>query len=293
MENDKVNQCMRDISISLTNKKRSRKTNDNCKITKSNDICEITKLLQNITTAIKNKYVCIDDLILFTNEINNISQIAHTAINEILNNPLYSLDCIMPVIRHLDIFLNVYDIGSLALVSKQLYTLLIQEYTKDKIELYILLHYLKNPHYDHVVNINFDVKEKMVSDTLTIENQNIMIPIHIDVITLKKLRLHLGPKKYYENFNAIFFKNDIVYIIQPLQHSDTSVYCIFCEKSKIKKLEKYNFYPRIMNHDVCMQKYMNDNNLKYLTEKRMPYSCQYFVCPELEYIIKKYNNQKI
>ncbi len=155
--------------------------------------------IDNIYTSIKNRYVSHDDLDILINKLDTLLKISLKSKNLFLTELHYGLDTLFPAIEHLKLFLDVEDLGAIALVSKTIYNLMVINFTKLQTEIYILKYYIKNCKYD--VNINFVVK-----------GQKLLVPIPANIIALKKLRLTIGFEEYFKTYNHILLRADFVYL---------------------------------------------------------------------------------
>jgi hypothetical protein len=235
-------------------------------------ITSIIKDIDTISPNIKNKYVSLDELQLLQDKMETFLEIITTSKNSILRDKHYGLDVIFPAMDHLKLFLDVEDLGAIALVSKTLYDLMVKQFTHFNIDVYILNHYISNKIYDYDVNINFIV-----------QGQPISVPINIDLISHRKLRMLIGHKKYIllkGGYKALS-KDDFIYVFNKNKEIRTynTVICIFCEKLNLYHDE----------HTHCALEYHNNSPIKYTNFENITTFGRYLIktnpiCPELEFI---------
>ncbi len=240
----------------------------------------ITKTIQaikNIGPIIKNKYISHEDLDTIINELDLLLKISIQSKHSMLTEPNYGLDVIFPAINHLQMFLNECDLGSIALVSKTLYNLMIINFTQKQTNVFIAKHYIINENYDYKINVDFIVDEQKLS-----------IPINVKTIFHKKLRLLIGYEKYFETYEKVFFKDDIIYLMN--KNKGVTIYytfvCLFCEKPNCDADE----------HKSCIINYYNQNSFNYpdfenhlkqfYRANKFNYYDEYknYICPEKEYL---------
>jgi hypothetical protein len=153
--------------------------------------------IDNITLSIKNRYVSHDELDMLINKLDTLLNISIQSKKLLSTGPHYGLDVIFPAMEHLKLFLYMEDLGSIALVSKTLYDLMVINFTQLQIDICILKYYIKMCKYD--VNINF-----------VVFGQELSVPIPVNIIALQKLRLLIGFDEYFKNYNYILLKSDFV-----------------------------------------------------------------------------------
>ncbi len=231
--------------------------------------------IDNITSSIKNRYVSHHDLDILINKLDTLLKVSLQSKNLFAIEKHYGLDVIFPAIEHLKLFLDVEDLGAIALVSKTLYDLIVMNFTKLRTDIYILKYYIKNNKYD--VNINFIVK-----------GQQLLVPIPANIIALQKLRLIIGFEEYFKTYNYILLKSDLVslkntrlqflnddmfmeYVNVVLEDFNNLNWCIDCEIIVTNCCE----------HWMCGRKYRN-NYYKCQPPKYIKY-----LQPELQYYATK------
>ena len=231
----------------------------------SSPIIKAMQVLDDIHKPIKNKYVGIDDLTNFIEKTEILLQLAIDSKNFLLTNIIPSLNVIFPAIEHLNLFLSDADIGALALVSTNLYDLLISTYGELKIDICIAKHHIENDAYDYSVDVNFctlipsntdqnDLIQKIgefakegpyfVQDT----HIKSKIPLKVKTIALKRLRKLIGQDLYFSEHKIIFFKDDIMYLYDKYEEiiPNNSKVCMFCYTSNSG------------DHGPCYLKFIND-----------------------------------
>jgi len=232
----------------------------------------LTNYIDTITPTIKNKYVAYNDLNLLIEKMGSLLKVTIDSKNSILSEPHYGLDIIFPAIHYLKLFLDEEDLGSIALVSKKLYNLMVSNFTQLKVDICILHHYIKNSVYDYDVNINF-----------VVEGQNLLVPINISDIANKKLRILIGYEGYwqlYKDVRSSYFRDDYIELYhetKEIRYYDTIV-CIFCKKLNLYRDE----------HTHCAFEYYENTSNKYPDFENIK-NIQFFdhgyinIFPELEY----------
>ncbi len=235
----------------------------------------LTRDIINIHTTIKNKYVSYDELNDLIINLDSLLKLSTRSKHSMLTEPNYGLDVIFPAINHLQMFLSEEDFGSIALVSKTLYNLMVLNFTQLQTELYIIKYYIKNCKYN--VNINFNVNGQLLS-----------VPIPVNIIMLKKLRGLIGCEKYFEKNTFIFSKLDLLYIIfNKYEQINKSYYvCVFCEK----------FISNHDEHERCKMDFYDNSLIKYPNGiishgAYMPSYKIDYIRPELEYLARKTKQQ--
>ena len=289
-----------------------------------------TKLLQSmkdIYPIIQNKYISVEELKNIITEMNLLLYVSIKSFDYMSNTTSLGLDVLFPVLEHLVLFISQADIGALALVSKTLYDQLSLTCTSQKIEICILYHYIHNDIYNKEVNIKFITKglphcsdddeslsrsaedfsnsEELLNSDGTFsydnpeiiprEEQAIYVPLNLQLIALKKLRMLIGCENYFKQYyKTIFFKLDVIYVElltgENLNHDN--LVCIFCERSR-GIMNKY--------HGPCKNEYKENNKerLKMFRKRKIqnPFlprdKYTYVICPELEYIATKEREQTI
>ncbi len=231
--------------------------------------------IDNITSSIKNRYVSHDDLDILINKLDTLLKVSMHSKNLFITEKHYGLDVIFPAIEHLKLFLDVEDLGAIALVSKTLYDLMVINFTKLRTDIYILKHYIKMYKYD--VNINF-----------VVYGQKILVPIPVNIVALQKLRLIIGFEAYFKTYNYILLKCDFAslknarmqflnddmfmeYINIVLVDFINLNWCIDCETIVTSWCE----------HRTCERKYEN-NSYELQPSKYIKY-----LQPELQYYATK------
>ncbi len=243
-------------------------------------IIKAIKILDDIHQPIKNKYVGIDELTTFIEKTEILLKLAIESKNFLLTNILPSLDVIFPAIDHLKLFLSDADMGAIALVSKNLYNLMISNYGKLNVDIYIAKHYIDNDAYDYSVDVNYhtmvpkDINhnnhirqygELPKNEFHHIRNTFIKgkIPLKVKTIALKRLRKLIGAELYFSEHKIIFFKDDIMYLYDKYEETipDNSKVCMFCYNLKCRR------------HGFCYQEFVDktkrdilfDNHVKNAT----------------------------
>ncbi len=234
----------------------------------------ITSIISNIdkiTPIIKNKYISYDELQLLQDNIEPFLQMIINSKNSIASNLHVGLDILFPAMDHLKLFLEESDLGSIALVSKTLYNLMIKHFTQFKIDVSILHHYMSNDNYKYNVDVNFFV-----------QGQKLLVPINAQVIAHKKARTLFGYKKYLENGGYYkCFKDDFIHDFNKegeIRNYNTIV-CIFCEKPNLYHDEHTHCAFEYYNNDWI--KYPNFDKITNIARYKIKYNC---ICPELEYL---------
>lgn len=239
-------------------------------------------MFNDITPTIKNKYVYVNDLQLFAQNLEHILNIATTSINKINENKI-NLHNLCPVFDNIKKFLNNNDIGSISLVSKQFYNSMVNKYTQFKIDLYIIGHYLCNPIYDYDVNIKFKFNN---SKNIPINKINSTTPINIKYVKLRQLRLKIGEELYFKKYNVVFFNEDLKYIAinYGMINFTNTLYCVFC---KDNKFEICDDQIKLYDHDCCKNKIIDKYNFCN-GNKKFKNKFQLFVYPNVEHNLKEY-----
>ncbi len=224
-------------------------------------IDKLIKYIDNISPYIKNKYATPDDLDILINKLDTLLNISKCSKNLLSIEQHYGLDVIFPAIEHLQLFLNVEDLGALALVSKTLYDLMVINFTQFKIDIYILKYYIKTCKYD--VNINF-----------VVYGQELSVPIPANIIALQKLRLIIGFEEYYKTYRYILLKSDHIILNNPNPEYLTDIkeldWCIDCQTIILKWCD----------HRVCFSKH--NNKYYYKSYKFVGY-----LYPEMQHYASK------
>ncbi len=235
----------------------------------------LTRDIINIHPIIKNKYVSYDELDELIVNLDSLLKLSIQSKHSMLTEPNYGLDVIFPAINHLQLFLDEEDLGTIALISKTLYNLMVLNFTSIRTEIYIIKHYIK--HYKYNVNIDFNINEKILS-----------VPIPVNIVKLKQLRNLIGCEEYFKKHIFIFSKLDLLYIVfnknEPINKS--YCVCVFCEKFILDhdKHErcKMDFY------DNSLIKYPNDiiSHGAYIPTYKIDY-----IRPDLEHLIRQTKQQ--
>ncbi len=241
-------------------------------------ITSAIQTIKNIGPIIKNKYISYEDLDTMINELDLLLKISIQSKYSMLTEPNYGLDVIFPAINHLTLFLDAEDLGSIALVSKTLHNLMVINFGQKQTNIFIAEHYISNKKYNYKVNIDFIVDEQKLS-----------IPINVKTIFHKKLRILIGHEKYFELYDKIFFKDDIIYLINKNEGVTTyyTFVCLFCENPNYDENE----------HKSCLMNYYEQSSFNYpdfenhLNKFHRSYDCssynyyKNYICPEKEYLI--------
>ncbi len=234
-------------------------------------IFKAIQILDDIHQPIKNKYVGIDELTTFIEKTEKILKLAIESKNFLLTNTLPSLDVIFPAIDHLKLFLSDADMGAIALVSKNLYNLMVSNYGELNVDIFVAKHYVDNDAYDYSVDVNYhtmvpkDINrnnhirqygELPKNEFHHIRNTFIKgkIPLKVKTIALKRLRKLIGAELYFSEHKIIFFKDDIMYLY--LKYDETIPYnskvCMFCYNSDC------------LDHVLCYREFAEKQKMEIL-----------------------------
>lgn len=236
--------------------------------------------LKSITPTIKNKYVAYDDLKMLIGELNDLLVVAQVSHDEMLVGPHVGLDKIFPAIDHLKLYLNEKDLGAIALTSKPLYDLMVLNFTELVTRINILKHYIycRNTYN---VNIKFNV-----------DNNELLVPIPINIIMHKQLKNILGCDEYYKTINwlssgYVFSKKDLLHFNNNYKNVSIdlmNLICVFCKKFKHDN-----------DHNNCAINYYGDELKIYTNDTLTSMNLNFrghillwtkYMYPELEYIEK-------
>ncbi len=213
---------------------------------KSSPIVKAIQILDDIQQPIKNKYVTIDDLATYIEKTEKILKLAKESMDFLLTNTQPSLDVIFPAMDHLKLFLSDVDRGAIALVSKNLYNLMISHFGESNVDIFIAKHYIDNDAYDYSVDVNYNT---MVPRDINKNNYiqkygglshslhcvvDVYIkgkfPLKVKTIARKRLRKLIGQELYFSEHKIVFSKEDIMYLY--LKYNELIPYnskvCIFC-----------------------------------------------------------------
>ncbi len=224
--------------------------NTNC----NDHIDDFIQMATDIHSVIKNGYVSDENLTML---ISNLEPLLESVIQskKIIQNNV-GLDMIFPAMDHLKIFCDGPDLGSMALVSKSFYDLMVQKYGQTQTELYVLEHYFNHDEYHgKVSNIN-----------LSFGNEMATLPIDLNIINQKKLRKLIGPKEYFENNDYLFFKSDIMYLADMFNQGICvelcipDRICIFCGEIKSMNNTHVNCYKFYVKHNMKLFMHREHNS---------------------------------
>lgn len=256
---------------------------------KQSPIIDTIKKYDNICSIINNKYVNIDELKTFIMKTELLLDIAKKTMEYLKSTPQLGLEIIFPVIEHLKLFLTDADMGTIALVSKTLYNLMVSNYGQLNIEIFIAKHYIDNVAYNYNIYKEFYVPRRYGdgfrndsvvrfgrNNNIISEETTIVMPLHIKLIALKKLRQLLGPELYFVEHKIIFFKSDIIHLHKHKYALDEQMgVCVFCGINKkcdcvssyISDHEfklKFKDHIKTLQDDSEFKKYIHDKSVSFL-----------------------------
>ena len=161
--------------------------------------------------------------------VENIVENINKKQEEIFNINYPTLCNIEMALDPLDKYIDNMTYGSMALVSKDHYTMINNKLGESRITECIYEHFIHHPVYTDQYKI---IKLK-VGDTIF----NYNMPLNI--IALKNLRKLIGPELYFEKYGEVFFRSDLTYIVKILNEKNICIklesphtVCMICEEIK-------------------------------------------------------------